>query len=187
MFTKTREVLAVGFCILCAAGCISASNQGAQSEVTSVKASIEPPPAPVTESSTVPEPLPSPSKLGYGTVTSTVKKGVTTQAELLDLFGAPNIATTDADGTETWVYERTATETNVARSQTFEAKGRRNVDSLAVFFLVVGAGQSSEKGEVKGESSQQSSVSSSIKTLTVIVKFDKDKKVKDFSARAAQF
>ena len=49
-----------------------------------------------------------PSNLSYGTVTATVKKNVTTQAELIDMFGGPNISTTDKDGTESWVYERTA-------------------------------------------------------------------------------
>src|SRR5215213_2482680 len=57
-----------------------------------------------------------PSNLSYGTVTAMVKKNVTTQAELIDMFGGPNISTTDKDGTETWVYERTASMSDSAGS-----------------------------------------------------------------------
>ena len=44
--------------------------------------------------------------LSYGMVTSKVEKNVTTQEEILKLFGAPNITTIDSNGDETWVYEK---------------------------------------------------------------------------------
>jgi len=50
-----------------------------------------------------------PDIIAYGSVTAIVKKGITTQAQLIELFGGPNIATLDAEGAETWVYERNAT------------------------------------------------------------------------------
>jgi hypothetical protein len=35
-----------------------------------------------------------------------LKKGETTQAEVLEAFGGPNIVAGDADGNETWTYDR---------------------------------------------------------------------------------
>lgn len=121
----------------------------------------------------------APSTLSYGTVTSQVIKGKTTQTELLQSFGGPNISTTDRDGTETWVYERTATQSDVqSNSQSAQAAA-----SLGAFFKFVDAkvGGSVERG------SSASSFSSSIRSLTVIVKFAGDKTVADYSVRASTF
>ena len=62
------------------------------------------------------------SALSYGSVTSQVQKGKTTQIELLQAFGGPNISTTDRDGVETWVYERTSTQSDV-QSNSQSAQG----------------------------------------------------------------
>ncbi|MCC7284577.1 MAG: hypothetical protein IT503_00205, partial [Burkholderiaceae bacterium] len=71
------------------------------------------PPMPATQAAPAPAPTAGApavqaSTMSYGTVTSQVVKGKTTQLDLLQLFGGPSIATTDRDGVETWVYERTA-------------------------------------------------------------------------------
>ena len=124
-----------------------------------------------------------PSNLSYGTVTSMVKKNVTTQAELIDLFGGPNISTTDKDGTETWVYERTASMNDTA--------GTADQKNVAAFFgaggtignAAVGGGAS---GSAAKQNNQQRTVNS-VRTLTVVVKFNPDKTVKDYSARASYF
>jgi hypothetical protein len=102
---------------------------------------------------------PQPSPLSYGLVTSKVKKGITSQSELIRLFGGPNITTIDSDGTETWVYDKTDNESEILDS----------------FFSLGYYG------------ARQKKYSNTIKTITVIIKFNKDKTVKDFSARAAYF
>jgi hypothetical protein len=121
----------------------------------------------------------TPSALSYGSVTSQVVKGQTTQADLLQAFGGPNISTVDRDGTETWVYERSATRTDVqSNSQTAQATA-----SLGAFFKYV-------DGKVGGSverASADSSVSSSFRSLTVIVKFTRDRTVADYSVRASNF
>jgi hypothetical protein len=121
----------------------------------------------------------SPSPLSYGMITTTVKKGITTQSDLLGMFGGPNIATLDSDGTETWVYEKTASETTTNSRQTVTAQAER----LDVFF---GLGLL-RKGTGVGQSNADTTVSHSVKTLTIIIKFNQDKTVKDFSARASYF
>lgn len=119
------------------------------------------------------------SRLSYGIVTSKVIKGKTTQAELVDMFGGPNISTTDADGLETWVYERSASNTSSSgqTTRTTQAQG------MDVFFGLGLLGRGSDTTTTSGRTSS----STSVRNITVIVKFNPDKTVKDYSARAATF
>lgn len=45
-------------------------------------------------------------KISAGSAKLFLKKGETTQAEVLEAFGGPNIVAGDADGNETWTYDR---------------------------------------------------------------------------------
>ena len=119
------------------------------------------------------------SALSYGTVTSQVQKGKTTQVELLQVFGGPSISTTDRDGVETWVYERTSTQSDI-QANTQSAQGSA---SLGAFFKYVDINVSGSTGR----SSSGSSASISVRSLTVIVKFAPDKTVADYSVRASTF
>jgi len=119
------------------------------------------------------------SALSYGTVTSTVTKGKTTQMDLIQMFGGPNISTVDSEGVETWVYERSVTQTDVAsKSQNWQAAANLGVS----FGHAVGGASASG-----GQSGSASSAASSFRSLTVIVKFNADKTVKDYSVRSSQF
>ena len=120
-----------------------------------------------------------PSALSYGTVTAIVQKGKTTQADLLQMFGGPNISTTDAAGVETWVYERSVTQTDVASN----ARSSEAAAKLGLFFKSVELGASGSTGQTAAASS----TTTSIRSLTVIVKFNQDKTVKDYSVRASYF
>ena len=139
-----------------------------------VAAKVENPAAGTTE---------RPSSLSYGTVTSVVKKGQTTQMDLLNLFGGPNISSTDADGSEVWVYERTTSTTDTA--------GAQDSKNLEAFFGAGGsAGPVTLGGGVAGgtrSSNDARRTSLSVRTLTVVVKFNADKTVKDCQTRAAYF
>ena len=119
------------------------------------------------------------SALSYGVVTTTVERGKTTQLELIQMFGGPNISTTDGDGVETWVYERSVSQTDAAsKSNNWQAAA-----NLGVSFGHVQAGVSGGGGSNAGGSS----TASSFRSLTLIVKFNPNKTVKDYSVRAAQF
>jgi hypothetical protein len=124
-----------------------------------------------------------PSTLSYGAVTATVKKDVTTQSELIELFGGPNISTTDAAGLETWVYERT--------SSTSDTAGSQDSKHLEAFFGAGGAaGPVALGGGVAGGSRSSNDARRnvhSVRTLTVVVKFHPNKTVKDCSVRASYF
>lgn len=123
------------------------------------------------------------SSLSYGLITSQVQKGVTTQADLIQLFGGPNITTIDSDGNETWVYEKSASESEMVEdsSKTGEYEARR----LDLFFGLGLYGTRQASGTEATNS--RTKFVHSIKTLTVIVKFNKEKTVKEYSARAARF
>jgi hypothetical protein len=143
---------------------------------------IQPGSAPVTPAAqavSAPAAQSGGSALSYGTVTSAVVKGKTTQMDLIQWFGGPNISTVDADGVETWVYERSVSQTDVAsKSQNWQAAA-----NLGVSF---GQGQGSASAG-GGQSGSASSTASSFRSLTVIVKFNADKTVKDYSVRSSQF
>ncbi|HAM33087.1 MAG TPA: hypothetical protein DDX05_02820 [Deltaproteobacteria bacterium] len=99
--------------------------------------------------------------------------------ELIQMFGGPNISTVDNEGTETWIYERSVSQTDVAaRSQNWQAAA-----NLGVAF---GHAQGGVSGG-GGQSGSASSTASSFRSLTVIVKFNADKTVKDYSVRSSQF
>ncbi len=137
------------------------------------------PTTPLAKSVAAPPNQSGASALSFGTVTAAVIKGKTTQLELIQLFGGPNISTLDGDGLETWVYERSVSQTDVAsKSQNWQAAA-----NLGVAFGHVQAGVSAGGGQSQGASS----TASSFRSLTAIVKFNADKTVKDYSVRASQF
>jgi hypothetical protein len=104
-----------------------------------------------------------PNPLTHGQVQLTLKKGVTTQNEVLETFGAPNIMTIDASGNEVWTYQRHAT---VEKSKSSGAYG-----TIVLF----------------GASGSAAGFEQSSRTMTLIIKFDKSKKVIDFRSMSSSF
>lgn len=98
-----------------------------------------------------------------GGVAMAIKKGVTTQTDVLEKFGSPNIVTNDASGDEVWTYQKS--------NMTTQSHGG---DFGATIILIGGGTQNSEF--------KQSS-----KTATLIIKFGTDKKIKDFKFMSSDF
>lgn len=103
------------------------------------------------------------SPFTHGNVQLTLKKGVTTQAEVLENFGPPNVATVDSAGNEIWTYQKNAT---VSKSNENSAYGT----------IILFGGRSSTSGF------EQSS-----RTMILILKFDDAKKVIDFKSMTTSF
>ena len=101
-------------------------------------------------------------RLTVGTVQKEIKKQMS-GAEVAQVLGSPNIVSTDEQGREVWIYDKIATDRVYS-----EGSGGGTLILLW--------------GQQKAGSS-----STSQRTLTVIIKFDHDKKVRDFAYHASKF
>ncbi|PJE77659.1 hypothetical protein CI610_03411 [invertebrate metagenome] len=103
------------------------------------------------------------STLTHGNVQMKLKKGITTQTDVLEAFGSPNITSTDASGNEVWTYQRSAQEVAASSSSNYWT---------AILF---------------GGNSRSSGLESSSSMITLIIKFDSNGVVKDFRSRTSNF
>jgi outer membrane protein assembly factor BamE (lipoprotein component of BamABCDE complex) len=101
-------------------------------------------------------------RVTVGTVQRFIRNGMTS-AEVVEVLGSPNMVTKNAEGNETWVYDKVYSE--------YEAK--RSESGICLILL--------------GGSSSKASGSSSERTLTIVVHFDKNSRVIDFSYRTTSF
>jgi hypothetical protein len=100
-------------------------------------------------------------------------------AEVAEILGSPNMVTTDEKRREVWVYDKIATETVYSTSS-------GGVSSL----ILGGAGSAGLLGGLLGGGSANrdaGAASKTQRTLTVIIKFDENQKVRDFSYRQSSF
>ncbi|WP_324742473.1 hypothetical protein U8326_03840 [Tsuneonella sp. CC-YZS046] len=116
-----------------------------------------------------------PNTLTHGMVQMTLHVGSTTQMEVLEAFGGPNVTTLDAQGQEVWVYDRQATVTSSGSS------------GFSIGMLLgAGGGDAAGAGGL-GFSSSKSKSTQTQRTMTLIIKFGSDKKVTDFKSRSSSF
>lgn len=115
------------------------------------------------------------NKLTHGMVQLTLRVGQTTQVEILEAFGAPNITTLDGSGREVWVYDRHAT---VSASKD---------SGFSIGVLVGAASGDAIAGSGLGFGKSKSNTSESTRAMTLIIKFDETKKVVDFKSRSSSF
>ncbi len=101
-------------------------------------------------------------RLTVGTVQREIRKGMPA-AGVAEALGAPNIVTTDDQRREVWIYDRIATE-------------RAYMDESGYAGLIL-----------VGYARQGGAATVSQRTLTVIVKFDADKRVRDYAYHASRF
>jgi outer membrane protein assembly factor BamE (lipoprotein component of BamABCDE complex) len=84
-------------------------------------------------------------------------------ADVAKVLGSPNIVTTDEDRREVWIYDKFSSDVSVSESGGY--------GTLIIL----------------GSSAKAGASSTSQRTLTVIIKFDKDRKVRDYSYRTSSF
>lgn len=116
-------------------------------------------------------------KLTVGTVQREIRQGMS-GAEVAQALGSPNIVSTDEKGREVWIYDRIATDKVYSSS----SGGIR-----ALFFggaipgpVLGGAASGSYESDAGAASTSQ-------RTFTVIIKFDENKKVRDFAYHYSRF
>ena len=93
-----------------------------------------------------------------GTVQRQIRIGMSS-AEVIEALGSPNVVTTDEQRREVWVYDKIATD----------------VAASSGYWNILIVGQSA------------GAASKSQRTLTIIIKFDEDKKVRDFAYHSSKF
>lgn len=114
------------------------------------------------------------SKITVGKVQSEVRVGMS-GADVVGVLGSPNIVTTDEERREVWVYDKFSTETIYSTS------------SGGVSVLVLAGIGNVLAGAVPSVSNSSGASSKTQRTLTIIIKFDKDKKVRDFAYHSSSF
>src|SRR5262245_54541477 len=97
-----------------------------------------------------------------GSVQRVIRSGLT-QDDVVVALGSPNIVTRDAEGRETWVYDKVASEASYSRSANYGT------------VLLLGGGNSA------------GAVSTTQRTLTVAIKFGADQRVETFSYHSTRF
>ena len=117
----------------------------------------------------------SPNTLTQGMVQMTLRVGETTQYQMLETFGGPNVSTLDGQGNEVWVYDRFAT-VSYDKSSGF-----------SIGMLAGAAGGSVGGGVGFGFGSRKSRNEQSTRSMTLIIKFGSDKRVVDFKSRSSSF
>lgn len=113
-------------------------------------------------------------RMTVGKVQKEIRVGMS-GAEVAQVLGSPNIVSTDEQRREVWIYDKIATET--AYSTSSGGVASLILVGLTDVFLGGGGGLSGSSG----------ASSTSQRTLTVIIKFDENKKVRDFAYHTSRF
>jgi outer membrane protein assembly factor BamE (lipoprotein component of BamABCDE complex) len=98
-------------------------------------------------------------RITVGTVQRKINVGMSS-AEVAQTLGSPNIVSTDEERREVWIYDKIATDTVYSNSD------------AGIKFLTVGSSGAKSTNQ---------------RTLTIIIKFDKDGKVRDFAYHTSSF
>jgi outer membrane protein assembly factor BamE (lipoprotein component of BamABCDE complex) len=117
-------------------------------------------------------------EMTVGLVQKEIRVGMS-QADVAAALGSPNILTRDSDGKETWIYDKIATEASYSRDSG-GASGVAGAGGVAGSALILG-------GLIGSYSRDAGASSTTQKTLTVIIKFNKESRVETFSYHASKF
>lgn len=102
------------------------------------------------------------SRLTVGTVQREIRVGMPS-ADVIQALGSPNIVSTDENRREVWVYDKVASDVTYSTSSGYAT------------LILLGIGKDA------------GSISKEQRTLTIVVKFDEDSKVRDFAYHSSKF
>lgn len=120
-------------------------------------------------------------EMTVGLVQKEIRVGMS-GAEVAGALGSPNIVTRDGEGLEAWVYDKIASEVAYSYDRGGVAGGAAGglAGAVAPYGLVLGGVGGSYSGGAGAASSTQ-------RTLTVVIRFDKNSQVASFSYHASKF
>jgi outer membrane protein assembly factor BamE (lipoprotein component of BamABCDE complex) len=113
-------------------------------------------------------------RLTVGTVQKEIRIGMS-GAEVATVLGAPNIVSTDEERREVWIYDKISTDVTYSTS------------NGGISTLIFGGGGSVAGGVGGSAGRAAGAASTSQRTLTVVIKFDNEKKVRDFAYHTSSF
>jgi outer membrane protein assembly factor BamE (lipoprotein component of BamABCDE complex) len=116
----------------------------------------------------------STERMTVGNVQKEVRVGMS-GADVAQVLGSPNIVSTDDERREVWIYDKISTDTAYSSS------------GSGVNALILGITSGAAGGLGGGTSASSGAKSTSQRTLTVIIKFDKLGKVRDFAYHTSRF
>jgi outer membrane protein assembly factor BamE (lipoprotein component of BamABCDE complex) len=117
-------------------------------------------------------------EMTVGIVQKEIKKGMSA-AEVADALGSPNIVTTDSERREVWIYDKISTDVTYSKDT-----GSLLVALFAGGPLGGGVGGALGMGDYNRSAGAKSTTQ---RTLTVVIKFDNENKVRDFAYHASKF
>ena len=113
-------------------------------------------------------------EMTVGVVQKEIRVGMS-QTEVAEALGSPNIVTRDKNGTESWIYDKIATEASYSKSNLGGvAGGAGTTGNTLLLGLITGAYESGASNTTQ-------------KTLTVVIKFGQDLLVESFSYHSSKF
>ena len=120
----------------------------------------------------------TPNSLTVGKVQREIKIGMAS-AQVAEILGSPNVVSTDEQRREVWIYDKVATEAaySTGGGSMGAGVGAGGAPGSA---LILG-------GLAGGYGRSAGAVSSTQKTLTIIIKFDNEGKVRDFAYHSSKF
>jgi outer membrane protein assembly factor BamE (lipoprotein component of BamABCDE complex) len=101
-------------------------------------------------------------RISVGTVQREIRVGMSS-ADVVGALGSPNMVTTDDQRREVWVYDKISTEVSYSTSKGYGS-------------LILAGGSMASGAATKSQ-----------RTLTIIIKFDTEQKVRDFAYRQSSF
>ncbi len=118
------------------------------------------------------------NRLTVGTVQKEIRVGMS-GAEVAKVLGSPNIVSTDEQGREVWIYDKISTTRVYSRSS-------GGISTLILGGAVIGAGLAGA-GVAPYYGSGAGASETRQRTLTILIKFDNSKKVRDFAYHSSRF
>lgn len=121
---------------------------------------------------------PKEKEMTVGTVQKEIRKGMSA-ADVATVLGSPNIVTTDSSNREVWIYDKVSTD--VSYSKDSSGAGLKLLIA-SIGGSLFGAGQGS--GNYSRSAGAQSKTQ---RTLTVVIKYNEQKQVRDFFYHTSRF
>ena len=121
-------------------------------------------------------PVEKEDKLTLGTIQSKIKKGMN-QTEVLEVLGSPNIVTKNSQGNEVWTYDKVGSSQS-SSNQASATYGQAQLNQGFWAFLFGGTTNSAQSSSGRNTES---------KSLTIIINFDSNSTVSDFTYQSLKY